>query len=210
MKQLPITSITTGSLLLNLSNLHQGRYRYTEDLLALEHAAGPIPVTGHTLEVATPLNATAWRQELPSYRDQAFAAVLLRGISEGFRIGVPDKFTHSPAPRNLQSAYAHKAIVQDWEILLGRMQHLLPSEELSLIPLGLQISPFGVIPKRNRPDKWRLIANLSAPYGHSANDAIDSDLRSISYTSSDNAALFIRLLFSSATLHQLLPSVCNR
>ena len=154
-------------------------------------------MTGHTLEVATPLNATAWRQELASYPDQAFAAFLLRGISEGFCIGVPDKFTHSPAPRNLQSAYVHKAVVQEYldrEILLGRMQRLLPSEELSLIPLGLQISPFGVIPKRNRPDKWRLIVNMSAPYGHSANDAIDSDLSSISYTSIDDAALFIRLL----------------
>ena len=31
-------------------------------------------------------------------------------------------------------------------------------------------SPFGVIPKRNRPNKWRLIVDLSSPEGHSVNE----------------------------------------
>lgn len=40
-------------------------------------------------------------------------------------------------------------------------------------------SPFGVIPKQNRPNKWRLIVDLSAPDGHSINDGIDKDLASL-------------------------------
>ncbi len=29
--------------------------------------------------------------------------------------------------------------------------------------LGIHCSPFGVIPKKNKPGKYRLIVNLSAP-----------------------------------------------
>jgi hypothetical protein len=60
--------------------------------------------------------------------------------------------------------------------------------------VGLQVSPCGVIPKRNRPDKWRLIANLSAPLLASANDAIDAELSSIAYTSLDEAGHIVNQL----------------
>ena len=42
----------------------------------------------------------------------------------------------------------------------------------SLLP-NLQISSFGVIPKRGQPGKWRLIVDLSSPEGSSINDGID-------------------------------------
>ena len=47
-------------------------------------------------------------------------------------------------------------------------------------------SPFGVIPKRNRPNKWRLIVDLSTPDGHSVNDGISKELASLSYVSVDD------------------------
>ena len=34
----------------------------------------------------------------------------------------------------------------------------------------IHCSPFGVIPKRNRPNKLRLIVDLSSPEGNSVND----------------------------------------
>ena len=43
-----------------------------------------------------------------------------------------------------------------------------------------------MIPKRNRPNKWRLIIDLSTPDGHSVNDGISKDLASLSYVSVDN------------------------
>ncbi len=46
--------------------------------------------------------------------------------------------------------------------------------------LGIHCSPFGVIPKRGRPGKWRLIVNLSAPKGNSVNDGISKELASLS------------------------------
>ena len=83
----------------------------------------------------------------------------------------------------------------------GRIQRLSTEEE-ALLPT-LQISPFGVIPKRNRPGKWRLIVDLSSPHDHSVNDALSKDLSSISYTSLDDAATFIQHLGPGCLLAKL-------
>lgn len=53
--------------------------------------------------------------------------------------------------------------------------------------MGLQLSPFGVIPKKNS-DKWQLILDLSSPHGSSVSDGIDKDLCSLSYISVDEIA----------------------
>ena len=50
----------------------------------------------------------------------------------------------------------------------------------------IHCSQFGVIPKWNRPNKWRLIVDLSSPEGHSVNDGISRDLSSLSYMSVDD------------------------
>ena len=52
---------------------------------------------------------------------------------------------------------------------------------------NFQISRFGVIPKHNQPNKWRLITNLSYPKHHSVNDGIPKHLRSLSYITVDDA-----------------------
>ena len=57
----------------------------------------------------------------------------------------------------------------------------------SLTPPLLQLSPFGVIPKKGKPDKWRLIVDLSSPERQSVNEAIRKDLCSVSYASLDHA-----------------------
>jgi hypothetical protein len=38
---------------------------------------------------------------------------------------------------------------------------------------AIHISPMGLIPKKGRPGKFRLIVDLSAPRGRSVNDGID-------------------------------------
>ena len=155
--------------------------------------------------VASPLNVLAWQEGLASYPDKAFAAFLLRGIVGGFRIGVPADFQGRPAHRNLQSAYDHQQIVQDYldrEESLGRIQRLPPLADPAREP-RLQISPFGVIPKRNRPNKWRLIIDLSSPRGRSMNEAINQDLSSIRYTSLDDAVSLITSLGRNCLLAKL-------
>ena len=65
----------------------------------------------------------------------------------------------------------------------NRIIRVPPSEDT--LALGVHCSPFGVIPKRNRPNKWRLIVDLSAPQGHSVNNGISKELATLSYVSVD-------------------------
>jgi len=58
-------------------------------------------------------------------------------------------------------------------------------EFLREIP-DLHFSPFEVIPKKYRPGKWRLIVDLSVPYGLSVSDAINKEWCSLSYVSVDD------------------------
>ena len=186
--------------MLTISNLHGNRYHYTGDLLALEGVAPPPPAAyGRAI---SSLHLSAWQTGLATFPDRVFAAYLLRGIEYGFRIGVPAEFKGRHAKRNLRSAYDHGAIVQEYlkrEETLGRIKQVPPAEQGK----RFQISPFGVIPKKNRPNKWRLIIDLSSPHGNSVNDAISSEWSSISYASLDDAAAFIVKLGPGCLLAKL-------
>ena len=181
-----------------MSNLFKGKYRYTADLLALENNTSN-PIQGR--QIASPLQLQAWQEGLASYPDQTFAAFLLRGIANGFRIGVPSSFTNTPVHRNLRSAQEHPEIIQEYldrEEALGRIQRI----EVTGAD-RFQVSPCGVIPKKSRPDKWRLIIDLSSPRGRSVNDAIDEHLSSINYTSIDDTVNFIQVMGRGTLLAKL-------
>ena len=55
----------------------------------------------------------------------------------------------------------------------------------------IHVSPLGIIPKKNRPGKWRLIVDLSSPKGGSVNDGINSDLCSLQYATVDMLAILV-------------------
>ena len=74
---------------------------------------------------------------------------------------------------------------------------------ISIIIQGLTISPIGVIPKRNRPNKWRLIVDLSSPKGESVNDGISSTLCSLTYASIDDAVGLLRTLGAGVLMAKL-------
>ena len=97
--------------------------------------------------------------------------------------------THS-AKNNLKSTLDHPTVIDDYlqhELSLGRISGpYLPS----MCP-DVHINRFGVIPKNNQPDKWRLITDLSYPSGSSVNDGIPSELCSLTYVTIDNAILNI-------------------
>ena len=75
---------------------------------------------------------------------------------------------------------------------------LSPSHDSSI-----QLSPFGVIPKKNKPNKWHLIVDLSSPKGRSVNDAISKELCSIAYVSLDDAVAWIQSLGRGCMLAKL-------
>ena len=128
----------------------------------------------------------------------------MRGIRWGFRIGVTAGTSYKPSARNLKSAYDCGDVISAYlqhKIEHSRL-HGLPSLPHLSRPLS-QISPFGAIPKKYKPDKWRLTVDLSSPKGYSVNDAITSELCSVSYTSVDRAVDFVRHLGKGYLLAKL-------
>ena len=164
-------------------------YPYTEQLLPLDQCT-PVcqaDVPSELADIQTPIVFQAWQEGLQNHPDQQFAKFVLRGLSEGFRIG----FQYSSS--KLQSAHRNMLItnpevVADYiktEVVAKRLVEL--SRETAAA-LAVHCSPIGIIPKKNRPGKWRLIVDLLSPESASVNDGIRKELCSQSYTSVDAIA----------------------
>ena len=163
------------------SNFVKGCSVFTNDLLALEAASSVQHQLPYEAFISSPLRPKAWKNALSSIPDNAFTQFILRGISQGFRISVQEGHAFKPSRRNLKSAYNHPEVVTNYlqkEETPGQLVQL-PSM-LALTPLLVQISPFGVMPKKNKPNKCRLIVDLSSPEGQSINDAISRELCAVS------------------------------
>ena len=202
------------SVIHHLCNISRGRYVYMQDLQAL---SGPPPVSSASLAapvpplqllslISTPLQVRAWANLLNGHPDSEFALFILQGLQQGFRIGFqgPTPLTSPRRVRNMRSAYDHPEVIESYlarEVGLQRIisipHHLAPS-----FP-SLRLSPFGVIPKRNQSNKWRLIVDLSSPEGRSVNDGIDPNLCSIKYASVDDAVNIIQRLGRGTLLAKL-------
>ena len=139
---------------------------------------------------------------MASYPDKRFASYILKGLEEGFRIG----YNHREAKlqtcnRNMPcevpevvSEYLHQELLQ---------QRLVKLTEEEAKLAGIHCSPIGVIPKKNKPGKWRLIVDLSSPEGASINDGINNDRCSLSYTSVDVIAQKVALLGQGTLLGKM-------
>ena len=148
-----LVNMTASSFLeppiLTMGNFSRGLYWFTADLLALESASPTRPSTPYDATLASPLKPQAWERALVSIPDRPFTDFLVRGLS--FRIGVAQGAPLRPARRNLRSAYEHPDVVTAYlqrEVELCHLS-LLPDQS-SLGPPLVQISPFGVIPKKAR------------------------------------------------------------
>ena len=74
---------------------------------------------------------------------------------------------------------------------------------LNSVSHHLQISRFGVIPKKHRADKWHLIVNLSSPVGFSVNDATSQELCSVTYISIEHAIELVQAVGWGSRLAKL-------
>ncbi len=88
----------------------------------------------------------------------------------------------------------------DDEVTKGRLIAIRP-EDTGSIPA--QVSPFGVIPKKSQPGKWRLIVDLSSPHNSSVNDGIAPAICSMSYPSVHDAARIAHSLGPGALLAKI-------
>ena len=69
-------------------------------------------------------------------------------------------------------------------------------------PFPLHTSPTSLVPK-SEPNQWRMIVDLSFPFGHNVNDGISSELSSLSYALVDDAVQHILHLGKDAQLVKL-------
>ena len=137
-----------------------GPYPYTPQLLKLE---GHSSCSERLEEVQGFLPIQKWHPFLASIPDQQMAGFLERGIRYGFIIGFNRDRPLKPASSNMLSVKERPEIVTRYiaeEVAAGRLR---PSP-------AAQISPIGLIPETNKPDKFRMIVDLSSPKGMSVND----------------------------------------
>ena len=182
-------------VVLRLGGVFHGEYSSKEvhSLLAL---VAMVPVSGCSQgscysarweHVVTPFLLRQWEIGLVGHVDRDFVAYLCDGIRDGFRIGFGyrTKVCRS-VTGNMRSVEEHRDVLQvyvDGERQAGRVLGPFDRDQFPMV----QVSPFGVIPKRE-PGKWRLILDLSSPEGFSVNDGVDKDLCSLSYMSVDEVA----------------------
>ena len=165
-----------------------GRYTYTLDLMELNTASNCAGKGDPRLaRVSTPLSLQAWRQKLSKHPDVDYAQYILNGIEHGFRIGVQERGFFKSANRNMQSATQNPQVIEDYlnkQVAEGNILGPFPKGTAPKV----HINRFGVIPKKHKPGKWRLITDLSFPEGGSVNEAIDPELCTLSYIKVDEVA----------------------
>ena len=140
---------------------------------------------------------------MATHPDREFATYILQGISQGFHIGFNRQAVAlRQAQGNMRSIASNPTVVADYllkERQAGRLSGPIPSEKQG----ACQISPIGLIPKRNQPGRWRLIVDLSSPHGHSVNDGIDTDLCSMQYVTLDQAVKMVQRMGKGTQLSKL-------
>ena len=134
--------------------------------------------------IETPLRPSEWASQLHKHPDVEFQQYLVRGMREGFRLGI--EYGVRSAKTNMKSAMDNPGVVSQYlekEKRAGRLIGPLKRVEWPEV----QVNRFGVIPKPHQPCKWRLIVDLSHPKGFSVNDGIEAELCSLKYTSVEEA-----------------------
>jgi hypothetical protein len=129
--------------------------------------------------------------------DSARANYLVCGFKNGFEIGVQGD-SHFRALPKLKSASKFPEIMEEKlakEISQGRIAG--PFHELPFV--NLYISPIGVVPK-HEVGQYRLIHHLSYPKDKSNNDHIPDELKTVHYSSIDDAIEIILNMGPNASM----------
>ena len=163
------------------ANIVNNKYIYQKDLMGLQQCIGQhSPYVFPTQPSPFTQSLSSWEQMLSGHPDNNFIQYILSGLRDGFHIGLD--YQHAPRPHpshsNHPSVSINPKVVSTYlkdECCLGRV--IGPVHAL-LFP-DIHVSPFGIIPKKDKPGKWRLILDLSYPEGASVNSSISSELSSL-------------------------------
>ena len=125
------------------------------------------------------------------------------GISQGFRIGFNYSQPLKSCSHNLLSAAQFPVVVDEYLASKSKLSRIVQIPEH--LQSKVHLNPFGVISKKHKPGKWRLIVDLSAPDGFSVNDGISKEQCSLklTYTSVDDVIKCILQLGQGALLAKL-------
>ena len=176
--------------------VQDGQYRYKEELQQWEACVPLGPEPKVSVEVSTPLQADTCASLLAAHPDQWFAQFIVRGIQQGFRIGFDRSKGASCRPSKGNMSIPQPELVTQYlerEVSLGRMKIVARTN-------SVHTSPIGLIPKKGKPGRWRLIDHLSSPDGGSVNNGIDRNLASLKYPTVDHLAMLVRQVGRGACL----------
>ena len=165
-------------------------YPYKQQLLAMNALTPSVPpqLPEELLTISTPLKLASWQAQFGNYPDRQFAEFILNGIRSGFRVGFDyERSNLKSRKHNMLSALENSQVVDTYILRELTMGHTVHIPDPSILPWS-HTSPFGIIPKKHKPGKWRLIVDLSAPDNRSVNDFISKDMCSLSYISVDDIA----------------------
>jgi len=96
--------------------------------------------------INTPLNYSAWKQQLQDHPDKDFVCYMLKGIEWGFQVGVDLTANFISATKNMQSAAINPQVDKEYiqkEVESGNIIGPFPK---SLAPT-VHINHIGIIPK---------------------------------------------------------------
>ena len=179
----------------SVSDAGSSQYWYLNNLLAIDscHPIMESPYTQDLGRIATPLKTDKWEETVGSHHDRLFVKYMLTDIREGFCIVFDyNSFANKlrPNSKNMHSAYENPSVVNKYitEELIAECISPVKQQQPGALPMLVHSSPFGVIPKKSSPGKWRLIIDLSSPSEGSVNDGIASPQCSLSYPTVHEAA----------------------
>ena len=137
-----------------------------------------------SVALISPLKGDQFARELSLHPNPQQVSFVLDGIKYGFKLGFHHIKKLKSARQNKPSAYQQPKVIDEYlanEVALRRVAGPFDSPPLPV----LQVSSFGVIPKKGQPGKWRLIVDLSSPAGMSVNDGINPEEFTLQYVRID-------------------------
>lgn len=141
-----------------------------------------MPSCGGTLRRSPPLNADAWDSALRELGLHERYHFIPNSIRHGFNAGIP-AITRTSAPKNSASLLSFPGAFDSLvarEFNSGRYLGPLTLAKTESLLGPFQSSPMSLVPKPHKPNKHRLVQNLSFPktpslHSSSINLAIDSN-----------------------------------
>ena len=175
-----------------------GQYKYIHQLLQLESCIPLGPEPQVSMRIRSPLQVGKWEVLLRDHPDKQFSRFIVEGIRRGFRVGFcRQQGNLGPHKGNMVNG-RNPQLVSEYlsrESSLGRMTVVNQGEQSPV-----HTSPIGLIPKKGKPGKRRLIVDLSSPEGRSVNDGISKELSSITYPTVDHLAMLVQRVGRGAFL----------